>query len=184
MGRRGFVWRCDALDESLPRGHVGAARGGGRLGVRQPGGRGREEALVDGEADAGKVEPVGVPAGSHGPIVAHLTEGVPLERVQQKREAGVVECEGTGGVELGRELRSAKAVTWIGAVGLPARVVEQAEEEHELVVRALFLVGEVEPRRRDRVPVSLAVQSRLAAPAAGEDELDEREVGRGHELEG
>jgi hypothetical protein len=62
--------------------------------------------------------------------------------------------------------------------------VEEAEEEDELVVGARLAVGEVETGRRDRVPVRLAVEPGVQAPAAGENEFDELETGEAHESEG
>ena len=83
-------------------------------------------------------------------------------------------------MELDREGGSARAVLAVAPVALAAGVVQEPEEEQKLGVCTGLADREVEAGRRDRVPVLLAVQVRVAAPGALQHVIDDGEVGHGH----
>jgi hypothetical protein len=126
------------------------------------------------------MQTVRIPAGPDPGVVAHPSERVLLERVVEQVEPSRFELERAGRVELDCEGGSARAVLAVTPVGLAARVVQEPEQEHELGVDARLAGCQVEPGRRDRVPVAFAVQVRVSAPCCGEDAIDEGDVRDGH----
>jgi len=125
------------------------------------------------------MQAVGVPAGPDPGIGAHLSEGVPFERKAEQLEPFRLQREHTGGVELDREGGSAGAVLAVTPVALTTGVVQEPEQEQELGVGAGLAGRQVESGRRDRVPVTLAVQVGVSAPGALQHVIDDGEVGHG-----
>ena len=79
-------------------------------------------------------------------------------------------------MELPGEGRGSGAVPAVPPVALPARVLQEAEEEDELRVDDGVALGEIESRCGDRVPVRLPMQVRVAAPGDLEHVADEARV--------
>ncbi len=92
------------------------------------GGGGGEESRVRGDADAAKVEAVGVEADGEGGFGLGWAAVVDLAGGDEEFHADVVEVEMAGLAELAGELCAAWAVLGIAVFVFPAGVVEDGEE--------------------------------------------------------
>ena len=131
-----------------------------------PGLVGIQEAGIRGDAEAGEVEAVGVPAGADGGVVGMGDVGVAVTGEAEGLKLAFVERHESGGVEFAGESGPARAVAGVGAVVEAARVMEEGEIAHDGGVGSGGW-GKEEPVALDPPPVADPVDAGRKVDGAG-----------------
>ena len=135
-----------------------------------PCGSGREKSRLRPDPDPRKVEPIRIPAGADGRIVADEPVRVAVTGRGQLPELPLHERQKAG--QLTRKCASPPAMTGVAPVVHAHRVVEEREEAHDPGVGTVRRTGERDTVLAHALPVRKAMEGRGVRGRTGEDGLE------------
>ena len=119
-----------------------------------PGGLRAHQELTRHLPDAPEIEPIRIPAGADGGIIADPAGGMPTASVLEQGKARIGKLK-VSTTQLRRQHGAARPVVIIDAVVLPAGIMKEGEEPHdELIARVL---GEITSITSDTIPMLKAM---------------------------
>ena len=139
---------------------------------------GREPCRVGLDRDPRQMQPVGVPARPDRRVAGHEPVRVLVDRVAEELEPRAAQSEDSGVGQLAGVGDRARAVTRVDVLVLASRVVQEAEQQHQLAIAAADTVRERETGCRDASPVLVAVHRGAPPPCAREHGVDDVHVNR------